>query len=236
MTSVSSPLVAGIVALMRAQAPFASVEEIDIAIARTARRVPDILFGVVDAGAALRLLGNPKPRLQPVVLGAPVVGEKLEVFSGIWSGSGLAIDHRWERCRAGDCAPIAGATGPAYVPVTADVGSRLRVVASAEGVAVGVTSQTAAVALRPQSLRRPSIDGRPRVGRRLVAKRGRWQGTDLRFVVNWQRCRGECEQVATGHAYHLTAGDRGARIRIEVVAYNSLGVVDALSARTGVVR
>jgi hypothetical protein len=69
-----------------------------------------------------------------------------------------------------------------------------------------------------------------------VANRGRWQGSRLRYVVNWQRCRGACLQIATGRAYRPTARDRGTRLRIEVVAHNSLGAVTALSARTGIVR
>ncbi len=68
-TSMSSPLVAGIVALMRTNAPFARVEDIEARLARTARAVPGTQFGVPDAAAALRLLGSPAPRLAPVVLG-----------------------------------------------------------------------------------------------------------------------------------------------------------------------
>jgi hypothetical protein len=36
--------------------------------------------------------------------------------------------------------------------------------------------------------------------------------------------------------YRPTARDRGARLRIEVVAHNALGAVTALSARTAPVR
>jgi hypothetical protein len=108
---------------------------------------------------------------------------------------------------------------------------------SAVGIGVGAASpQTPAVASAPRVLGRPSISGRPRVGARLVAQRGRWAGTSLRFVVSWQRCRGSCLQIASGRSYVPTARDRGARLRIEVQAYNSFGAVTALSARTPVVR
>jgi hypothetical protein len=83
--------------------------------------------------------------------------------------------------------------------------------------------------------RYPSIAGQPRVGLQHVANRSRWQGTSLKYVVNWHRCRTRCLQVATGRTYRVTARDRGARLRIEVIAHNALGAVTALSPRTVVV-
>ena len=236
MTSVSSPLVAGIVGLMRTQAPFASADEIEAALIKTARArpVPGTRTGVVDAAGALRALGSPEPRLHPVVLGDAVVGSELEVLTGIWAGAKLTLNYRWERCRGGDCAAIAGATRSRYRLSRADQGFRLRAVVTAAGTGAA-SPQTPAVATAPKLLTRPSISGRPRVGVRLVANRGRWQGTSLRYVVNWQRCRGSCIQVATGRTYRPTAKDRGARMRIEVIAHNSLGAVTVVSARSGVV-
>jgi Subtilase family len=233
MTSVSSPLVAGIVGLMRTQAPFASADEIEVALIKTAltRPVPGTRTGVVDAAAALRALGSPEPRLRPVIFGNAVVGGELEVLTGIWAGAKLPTTYEWERCRGGDCAAIAGAIRPRYTPSLADQGFRVRAVVTARGVGAA-SPQTAALASAPKLLTRPSISGRPRVGSLLVANRGRWQGTSLRYVVNWQRCRGSCLQVATGRTYRVTARDRGARLRVEIVAHNSLGVVTALSKRT----
>ena len=91
-TSMSAPLVAGIIALIRAQAPFATTDDIDARLARTARAVPGTVFGVPDAAAALRLVGAPEPRLRPVLLGDASVGSELEGFSGIWVGSGVRVE------------------------------------------------------------------------------------------------------------------------------------------------
>jgi hypothetical protein len=44
------------------------------------------------------------------------------------------------------------------------------------------------------------------------------------------------QQIATGRTYRPTPRDRGAQLRIEVIAHNLLGAVTALSKRTGVVR
>jgi Subtilase family len=238
MTSVSSPLVAGIIGLMRTQAPYADANQILTALTRTAlaRPVPGTRTGVVDAAAALESLGSPEPRLRPVILGDAIVGRKLEVLTGIWSGSRLATSYRWERCREGLCSAVEGATRSSYVLSHADESFRLRAVVSAERAGTAASPQTPAVASAPRVLVRPSIAGHPRVGARLASNRGRWQGSSLKYVVNWQRCRGTCLQVATGRTYRPTTRDRGARLRIEVVAHNSLGAVTALSARTGVVR
>jgi len=237
MTSVSSPLVAGIIGLMRAQAPAASAEQIETALIKSAiaRPVPGTRTGVVDAAAALRALGTPEPRLRPVLFGNAVVGQELEVLTGIWSGAKLTTSYLWERCRGGDCSPIEGATRSRYKLSSADEGFRIRAVVSS-GAEAAASPQTPAVASAPRLLTRPSVPARPRVGVRLVANRGRWQGSNLQYVVNWQRCRGACLQIATGRGYRPTARDRGARLRIEVVAHNSLGAVTALSKRTGVVR
>jgi subtilisin family serine protease len=128
MTSTSAPLVAGVVALMRAYDPFASSAEIEAALAVGARSRPvdGIRAGFVDAAGALRALGRNPPRLDPTVLGRAVVGSELEVLTGIWSGSGLRVRNAWERCRATACVPIRGASTSRYRVTRADEGSRLR--------------------------------------------------------------------------------------------------------------
>ena len=98
-TSVSAPLVAGIVGLMRAQAPFASAAQLEAALASTARPLDGVRQGFVDAAAALASLGSPGPSVLPVVFGRPATGRTLEAFVGLWSGAGLDVRYRWERCR-----------------------------------------------------------------------------------------------------------------------------------------
>ena len=95
---------------------------------------------------------------------------------------------------------------------------------------------TAEVAARPASLTRPSIAGTPSVGERLVAHRGSWAGTNLRYSIQWLRCRGKCVPVAQGASYRVQPRDRGARLRIAVDATNSVGAASALSRLTSVVR
>ena len=175
----------------------------------------------------------PEPRLQPVLFGDAVVGHELEVLTGIWSGAKVTTKYLWERCRK-ELRALEGATRSRYKLSSADEGFgsapwyRRRVQGGRLAANAGGRERTAI-------FDRPSIRA-TRGGARLVASRGRWRGSSLKYVVNWQRCRDACLQAATGRTYRPTTRDRGARLRIEVVAHNSLGAVTALSARTGVVR
>ena len=236
-TSMSSPLVAGIVALMRTQARFAPVDDIEARLARTARAVPGTQFGVPDAAAALRLLeSTPVPRVRPSIRGIAVLGTELEAFSGIWVGSGRRQSFQWERCRDGNCTAISGGTRGRYTPTADDGGHRLRVVATVEGLGAAASAQTPFVETRPRFETLPAIVGTPRVGTRLHALRGRWQEANLQFEVFWQRCRQACERIARGHSYRVRPRDRGYRLRIEVIASNSVGTVRAVGKVTRVVR
>ena len=234
-TSIASPLVAGIVALLRTQAPFATADELEAALARTARPIPGARYGIVDAAAALAALGRPEPHLQPAVVGDPVVGASLEAFSGVWSGAGLTATYQWERCQDA-CAPIEGATSSRYVVASRDVGFGIRVTASSPMASPATSAATPLVVEAPAVREIPSIAGRARVGSLLIAGSGTWAGTDLRFSTSWLRCRGVCTEIKPGARYRVRAADRGYRLRVAVLAANSVGSVSARSKPTAVVR
>jgi hypothetical protein len=234
-TSVASPLVAGIVALLRADAPYASADELEDALTRTARPIPGARHGLVDAAAALAALGRPEPKLRPTVIGVPVVGGKLEAFTGVWSGAGLTATYQWERCRD-SCTPISGATASLYMPEAADAGHTLRVAVSSLEATSATSAPTALVAETPRSRERPSIAGRPRVGALLTARPGTWSGTDLRLSISWLRCLGVCTEIKKGARYRVRAGDRGYRLKVAVLAANEIGSASAVSKPTAVVR
>jgi hypothetical protein len=235
-TSMSSPLVAGVIALMRTQARYATPNEIESSLARASRFVRDTRYGVPDAAAALRDVGSPQPRLRPVVLGQAAVGHRLEAFSGLWVGSGADVAYQWERCRANECTAIAGATASTYVPVAADAGRRMRVAVTAAQIGTNPSPATRAVESIPRPLERPSIAGTAKVGRRLAARTGRWTGENLRFTITWQRCDPSCTDVGTGPVRRVREKDRGLRLRVRIVATNSVGTRSAVSERTRVVR
>jgi hypothetical protein len=236
-TSGSTPLVSGIVGLMRANAPYASVTQIEDALETTAKPVAGIRYGLVDAAAALRALGRPAPRLLPLITGFPGIGSTLTAASGIWSGAGLLVSYRWERCASARCEPAG--EGATHVVGPVDAGARLRVVESAPGVASATSAQTALVLAAPRLERAPTIAGRPRVGQTLTADPGAWSGTNLALTYTWLRCIKSCWSARTvGHrlAYLLRSSDRGARIKFVVTAVNDLDTISAATPLTARIR
>jgi subtilisin family serine protease len=139
-TSGATPVVAGIVALLRAAAPFASAGEIESALARTAKPVAGVRFGRPDAYAALRALGHPSPHFVPWIEGDAWVGSTLTAYGGIWAGAGVDATYSWQRCSRIGCRTVA--VGRTFRIRSADRRSRLRVVASAAGVAPASSPRT----------------------------------------------------------------------------------------------
>jgi RHS repeat-associated protein len=63
----------------------------------------------------------------PGLSGSPVVGVRMGVSTGKWSGSPVAYAYRWEDCNSagGECSTIAGADNANYMPTSGDVGHSL---------------------------------------------------------------------------------------------------------------
>ncbi len=237
-TSGAAPLVAGVVALLRARAPFATVAEIESALARTARRVAGVRYGLVEAYTAMQALGQPAPHFEPTIEGVVGVGRTLTAYTGVWAGARLAPAYAWQRCRGASCVTVA--TGRTYLVRATDRGAALRVSVFAAGVETAVSARTTLVPQRARNESRPSISGRPRVGETLRADRGSWSGTTPSFSASWIRCRAtSCRgavEVAHGWHYRVRAADRGRRLQVVITATNVLGSVTAASRPTARVR
>ena len=136
-TSGATPIVAGIVALLRAHAPFASARQIEDALERTAKPIAGVRYGRVDAFAALKALGGPLLRVQPVIEGFAGVGRTLRAYTGIWAGAGAAFDYRWLRGSR-----IVGRNAT-YTPQRADRGFRMRCTVTARFAGESSTATSA---------------------------------------------------------------------------------------------
>jgi subtilisin family serine protease len=237
-TSGAAPVVAGIVALLRARAPFATASQLESALALAARPVAGVRFGAVDAFAALQRLGLPGPSLDPAIEGAALPGQVLTAYSGVWAGAGLEVTYRWERCGEGGCEAIG--SGRTYAVRSDDGGARLRVVLTAPGVTGTASAPTAVVPTRPLSRSAPSIAGRPRVGARLTGGTGSWSGPPVAFRYRWVRCRDAgCRRgptVGRARTYRVREADRGRRLVLSVTATNAVGRATASSLPTSRVR
>lgn len=66
----------------------------------------------------------------PTISGAPVVGVRMAVSNGKWSGAPITYGYQWMRCGTA-CTPILGATNANYTPTNSDVGDSLIAVVTA---------------------------------------------------------------------------------------------------------
>jgi YD repeat-containing protein len=90
----------------------------------------------------------------PSLSGSPVVGVRMRVYHGWWSGPPVVYGYQWEDCKSsgGECVPILGANNVNYTPVSGDIGYTLvaEVVATnGDGSGEASTAASAVVAAQP---------------------------------------------------------------------------------------
>jgi streptogramin lyase len=86
----------------------------------------------------------------PKITGSPIVGIRLAVSNGKWSGTPLTYGYQWEDCNSeSNCTPILGANNANYMPTSSDIGRTLVAVLTATnggGSAVVASEATATIA------------------------------------------------------------------------------------------
>jgi Tol biopolymer transport system component len=190
-----------------------------------------------------------RPRISVFAV-PPTLGQQLTVDSGTWSGiSSSTYAYEWRRCDAAgtlpSCKAIPGAVADSYTTTDADLGLTLRVYVTATnagGVATAFSDHTfptiPVARLGPSMSSAPAITGDAELGGSLSATRGAWSGfAPIRYVTVWQRCDAtvtvcKAAKSAKDLTYTVTPADLGYRIRLSVVATNSIGSVRARSEAT----
>jgi len=188
----------------------------------------------------------------------PTISETVSAFdntisytasTGTWTGAAtITFRYQWRRCNATNtttCADIAGAVTSSYTPVTADIGSRLRVAVTATnsfGTATAVSEPSnVLVGTAPANSFPPSISGDAETGSVLTSSNGTWTGSlPITYTYEWRRCNSagaSCSPIpgATSQSYIVQSADAGARIVLAVTAKNSAGTATAVSPPTLVV-
>jgi hypothetical protein len=169
--------------------------------------------------------------------------------TGTWTGAPtLTFRYQWRRCNATNtttCADVAGAVTSAYTPVTADIGSRLRVAVTATnsfGTATAVSEPTnVLVGTAPANTFPPSISGDAETGSVLTSTNGTWSGSaPITYTYEWRRCTSagtSCAAIAgaTSQSYIVQQADAGSRLVLAVTAKNAAGSATAVSPPTAVV-
>lgn len=185
----------------------------------------------------------------PAIAGNAGIGQPLSVSTGTWRGTPpFTFIFQWQRCNesGSSCADIAGATGQSYTPVSGDSGKKLGALVTAltsdgaERIRSSLSEIVVGSPTMPANTRPPVVYGVAGVGQTLNATNGSWTGTEpLVYTYRWRRCTGPdtCADIpsATGRAYLLDPGDRGATLQVVVTATNTAGSVSATSARSAVV-
>ncbi|MFO6453248.1 MULTISPECIES: hypothetical protein [unclassified Aeromicrobium] len=175
---------------------------------------------------------------KPTISGSTTVGSALTATPGAWTPADATVTLQWLR---GDT--VVG-SGPSYTTTTADVGSQLRVRATAsksgwtaglaESTGFGPVTTPAPVAVAPVNVARPTLAGTARVGSTLTAGTGSWSAS-ASHTFRWTR-NGKAIAGATGRTHRLTAADAGSRVAVVVTATNVAGSTSATSVGRPVAR
>jgi hypothetical protein len=244
-TSFSSPMVAGVAALLVAHAPAISVADLKATLmtsgdpdpALAGKTVTGKRLNALRALQALESLGTGRPvsDTPPAISGIAQSTYVLTGTDGTWTSSGTAtLAVGWQRCDAygAACTPIAGTAGQhTYTVGTADLGHTLRFAVTAtngSGAAPAtsrptakVTKPTAAPALQDTI----TMSGAAAWGATLsLSGHGTWFPAAETYAYRWHRCNAagqSCGVVGTSSTYTLVDGDVGQRIFARVLASNA---------------
>jgi hypothetical protein len=184
----------------------------------------------------------------PAIAGTSVAGQTLTVIAGTWVNGSVSFAYQWQRCDGSgvSCADIPGATSATYVLLDDDVGSSVRVEATATnpfGSATKASAPTAIVtepAAAPVNITPPSVTGPATQGQTLAASTGVWVGRPTAFTYQWQRCDpngANCGPIdgTTTATYVTGPADAGSTLRVTVTATNAFGSTTVASPQTAVV-
>jgi uncharacterized protein YjiK len=123
----------------------------------------------------------------PTITGSAKVGATLAAHAGSWApvDGGIALAYRW----SADGVAIKGATGSTLVVTPALARHRITVtvIGSQSGYAATAktSAATAAVALGTLSAQAPTVTGKAKVGKRLVAHAGVWSPVGVTLTYRW---------------------------------------------------
>ena len=154
----------------------------------------------------------------PTLSGTPQVGKPLRATPGTWTPTPEDITYTW----LADGKFAAETTGLTWTPTVRQVGKRISLTATADGLHVPynevTTAETAPVAAAPVVNRTlPTISGYARVGRTLRVSAGQWTPARVTLRYKWL-ANGIAIRGATGSSYALKAAQRGKRIAVRVTA------------------
>jgi len=186
-----------------------------VTVVVTASRPGYLTATVPSSQTAAVLPGVMHNRAVPTIVGRAVAGRTLRATDGTWSITPDDFRYQWYAGRTA----IKGATGPTYVPTSANAGRRIHLVVTARHLGYTSLSATSAttdrVVLGRISFDQPSLRGQLLVGRTLTAVAGSLTPSSATAAYRWLR-NGQPIRGAHDRTYTLRTADLGHRIRVEV--------------------
>lgn len=178
-----------------------------------------VAFALVRPAEAGDRFLNTSP---PTITGTAAVGEPLTLDPGRWTGEPDGFAVQW--LRDGEDAIVS--TALKYTPTRADAGHFITALVTAERT--GDTSTSTAesdrisvdVFVAPSAQTRPEISGTARVGKKLTARNGEWDGTGYRFTYRWL-ANDVPISGAVKSTYVLTKAQQGKSVSVSVTASKS---------------
>jgi hypothetical protein len=153
------------------------------------------------------------PAPVPTIGGTPRVGAPLTAQPGSWM-SGVSLAYQWYV--GGDL--VAGATGTTYTPTVGDLGRTVHVEVTASRAdypsLTQASAESVAVATGVLASSKPTISGKPQVGKTLTARPGSWT-TGTTFSYAWY-ADGTRIKHQTAARLTLTKAQKGMRITVKV--------------------
>ena len=170
-----------------------------------------------DATSATVTTLAPQALLRPMLSGQPHLRGELSCTRGTWDDTPeqrYAVSYQWYRSGA----PINGATNPAYVVGTADLGRSLSCSATAE--VLSESFATAVTVATPSETVLPRIEGIAHPRRDLTCGRGEWNDSPgKRYITSYKwRRNGVAIPDADGPDHIVTAADVGTSLTCAVTA------------------
>lgn len=199
-----------------------------------------------SAASAVVADGAPVNTVLPAITGLVQESQTLTAGHGSWAGSTpFSYSYQWRLCDSGgaSCADISGETASTYAPVSADLGSTLRVAVTAENSVDQATAASDATVVvgSPQNTVAPVVSGVVQEGGELETTAGTWVGDgSVTLSYQWLRCDGgggSCAPISgeTGSTYTVDSADLDGTIRARVTGTNAYGSAEAVSEATDVV-
>jgi hypothetical protein len=193
---------------------------------------------------------EPRNTSLPIIVGNPVVGQKIQYEPGGWVANPPAtFTTVWQKCTSvavESCTSLSAQPGQSFVLADSDLNMYFRVQVSGVnnfGGTIRFSSLFGPIVkpTAPTNTKVPSISGLSKEGELITVDNGLWAGFPAPTIsYTWQRCSTSnvCSIInsATASTYKLTFEDAGNSIKATVKATNTVGSVSvATNSISGIV-